>query len=181
MSVQQNRQAQVQNAHIMTSTANSRAKVQEHRGHGAIFAFLSYPHEQAEAVTRPEAQTPEVEVVSTLTKDALHPGVTEEGWESQMTSDRVSIIAKSPEIPVGGRLAHFLPEWEKITSDKWVLEVIREGYKLEFLEKPPFLGIKPTNVPQKDQILISEEIEKLLQKNAIEVVDPERCLSLGSA
>ena len=27
-------------------------------------------------------------------------------------------------IPVGGRLCHFLKEWEEITSDKWVLEII---------------------------------------------------------
>ena len=45
-----------------------------------------------------------------------------------------------------------------------------EGYKLEFLKKPAFRGIKHTCVPP-DQIgLISLEIESLLKKKAIEKV-----------
>jgi hypothetical protein len=31
-----------------------------------------------------------------------------------------------PHIPVGGRLARFLNQWQLITSDKWVLSVLRE-------------------------------------------------------
>ena len=41
--------------------------------------------------------------------------------------------------------------WEKVTSDKWVLYTIKTGYKLEFLEKPPFQGVKATNVPLENQ------------------------------
>lgn len=93
-----------------------------------------------------------------------------EDWQSQIKNDKVKVIAKYPQIPVGGRLSKFLKEWEKITTDKWVLEVIREGYKLEFLEKPPFLGVKPTRVPEKNQKLIKAEIDSLLEKNAIEIV-----------
>ena len=29
-----------------------------------------------------------------------------------------------PHLPVGGRLAHFLNQWQLITSDKWVLSVL---------------------------------------------------------
>ena len=47
-----------------------------------------------------------------------------------------------PKIPIGGRLSHFLKEWEQITQDQWILSIIRKGYKLEFLQKPPFLGKK---------------------------------------
>ena len=87
-----------------------------------------------------------------------------------MKNDYVSIIAKHPEIPVGGRLSLFLQEWGKITSDKWVLDTIKTGYKLEFLEKPPFQGVKATNVPLENQNVIKQEINSLLEKNAIEVV-----------
>ena len=97
----------------------------------------------------------------------------EEGrWRDQMSSDNVSIIAKRPEIPVGGRLSHFLHAWEKITTDKWVLDVVKHGYKLEFIQKPPFLGIKPTNVALESQAIIKQEIDSLLNKNAIEIVKP---------
>ena len=90
--------------------------------------------------------------------------------ESQLLNDNVSIVARCPEIPVGGRLTHFLTEWESITSDKWVLDLIREGYKLEFIRKPSFRGIKETVVPSCQTMLLEKEIENLLSKNAIERV-----------
>ena len=31
----------------------------------------------------------------------------------------------------------FLEKWKKITDDQWVLSLIEEGYKLEFIQKPP--------------------------------------------
>ena len=71
---------------------------------------------------------------------------------------------------MGGRLRHFLPKWEQITRDQWVLNIIKEGYKLEFIQKPPFSGIKETKVRKKDQALIDSEIQELLNKNALEIV-----------
>ena len=57
---------------------------------------------------------------------------------------KVNIGLQSPKIPVGGRLRFFLQNWKKITDDQWVLSVIEEGYKLEFIQKPPQTGIKQT-------------------------------------
>ena len=34
-----------------------------------------------------------------------------------------------PNIPVGGRLAHFAQNWAEITDDEWVLSLIRKGYR----------------------------------------------------
>ena len=76
--------------------------------------------------------------------------------ESQLLNDSVSIVARCPEIPVGGRLSHFLTDWESITSDRWVLELIREGYKLEFIQKTPFRGIKETVVPVCQNVSIAK-------------------------
>jgi len=72
-----------------------------------------------------------------------------------------------PKIPIGSRLSHFLKEWEQITQDQWILSIIREGYKLEFLQKPPFLGIKETVVSAKNINIINLEINTLLEKGAI--------------
>jgi soluble P-type ATPase len=55
--------------------------------------------------------------------------------------------------------------------------VISQGYKLEFVEKPQFLGIKSTRVPAKSQNIIKQEIISLLEKNVIDVVDPKRANS----
>lgn len=81
-------------------------------------------------------------------------------------------MCKFPEIPVGGRLKFFVHEWEKITQDQWILSVLREGLKLEFTTKPPFSGVRQTNVNAQNAAILQLEVEKLLQKGAIEPVTP---------
>lgn len=71
-----------------------------------------------------------------------------------------------PQIPVGGRLQYFYHQWEKITDDKWVLQTLKEGLKLEFLNSPFQTGVRKTNVSS----LILEEVKKLLEKCAKELV-----------
>ena len=77
-----------------------------------------------------------------------------------------------PQIPVGGRLKYFVHEWEKITQDQWILSVLREGLKLDFMTKPPFSGVRHTNVNAQNTAILQSEVEKLLQKGAIEPVPP---------
>ena len=84
-----------------------------------------------------------------------------------------TILAKLPQIPVGGRLTLFLDNWKKITSDQWVLSVIKEGYKLEFLSIPLPRRVRPTVIPVLDQELISQEIDSLLQKDCMEKVNAQ--------
>lgn len=100
------------------------------------------------------------------TKVALHM-VQEEA--KLLEDDKVRKIL-FPKIPVEGCLSHFLKEWEQITLDQWILSIIREGYKLELLQKPPFLGIKETVVSAKNINIINLEINILLEKGAIEKV-----------
>ena len=84
-----------------------------------------------------------------------------------------TILAKLPQIAVGGRLTLFLDNLKKITSDQWVLSVIKEGYKLQFLSIPLPTGVRPTVVPVLDQELISQEIDSLLQKDCTEKVNAQ--------
>ncbi|KAJ8305842.1 hypothetical protein KUTeg_016387 [Tegillarca granosa] len=58
-----------------------------------------------------------------------------------------------PEIPVGGRLTHFLENWQEITNDKWVLSLIQKGYKLEFLTTPDHWGVMLNSRPHERKIL----------------------------
>ena len=45
-----------------------------------------------------------------------------------------------------------------------VLSVIEEGYKLEFIQKPPQTNIKQTSVPNQDLDLLKLEVEELFKK-----------------
>ena len=76
--------------------------------------------------------------------------------------------------PVGGRVSLFIPNWERITSDPWVLSAI-QGYRLEFSSTPlpQSGGAQPHLGSQKDGI-VTDEISKLAQKGAITEVPEDR-------
>ena len=68
-----------------------------------------------------------------------------------------------PHIPMGGRLAHFLNQWQLITSDK-------------FQNRTPLssvpLNMSVTRDPDRN-LLLQEEVHTLLHKRAVEsVVNP---------
>ena len=71
----------------------------------------------------------------------------------------------------GGKLRHFTSEWEKVTSDNWILQTIC-GYKLEITFSPwqPFKP-NPIQFNQMEQKQIDDEISKFLDKKIIEKVE----------
>ena len=75
------------------------------------------------------------------------------------------------EEPVGGRLSKYLPVWQTLTSDRWVLEIIESGYALEFEIFPKFRGVRETKVSNHSDLqILMEEVNSLLSKNCIEKV-----------
>ena len=74
-------------------------------------------------------------------------------------------------------LAHFLPFWrEVIQANRWVLEVVSEGYSIELLQTSQFQGIRNTLPPLAEPDILSEEAEHLLRKGVVKPVplDQER-------
>ena len=70
---------------------------------------------------------------------------------------------------MGGRLAHFAPHWAKITDDKWVLSLVRKGYRIPFLEHP-ILSPDPVFFQQPLSQHLEEEVASLLSKGAVEEI-----------
>ena len=84
---------------------------------------------------------------------------------------QMDIPAQATHLPVGGRLMHFVTNWQKITKDPRVLEAI-EGYKIEFHSepaqgKPP----GPVCLDQEQTQAMTQEIQELQKKGAISQVD----------
>ena len=77
-----------------------------------------------------------------------------------------------PNIPVGGRLAHFAQNWAKITDDEWVLSLIRNGYRIPIQERP-ILSPDPVFFQQPLSRQLEEEVASLLSKGAVEEIIPE--------
>ena len=68
---------------------------------------------------------------------------------------------------VAGRVSHFLPNWEVLTQDQWVLHTVA-GYQLDLISAP-----YQSHMPQQIQTttenatLITAEVAELVSKGAI--------------
>ena len=73
-------------------------------------------------------------------------------------------------IPLGGRLEAFRENWEMITNDQKFLDSI-SGYKIEFQEQPiQKRPPKQKKLSQQETQILNAEIEEMLTKKAVEVV-----------
>ena len=73
-------------------------------------------------------------------------------------------------IPLTGRTSYFYDNWESINASSQVLNII-SGYEIPFV-KEPYQYHHPITQANSDEerILIEEEINNLLAKDAIEVI-----------
>ena len=77
---------------------------------------------------------------------------------------------------VGGRISKAWMNWSLITDSKWVLDVVRWGYKLEFIEPPPLTSFPifdELKLPELQNQAVHDQVMELLTKGAIaEVLNP---------
>ncbi len=75
-------------------------------------------------------------------------------------------------LPVGGRLSHFWKSWEIMGASSKVVEILREGFRLKFLQNPVLSSIpwETANPKERKNLDLQQHIDILLQKEAIEVV-----------
>ena len=64
-------------------------------------------------------------------------------------------------------MAHFVEQWEEFTDNKWVLSIMRHGFRIPFTKIPPLSSV-PIKMCQSPSPLFREEIEILLKKQAVE-------------
>ncbi|XP_072001164.1 uncharacterized protein [Engystomops pustulosus] len=73
---------------------------------------------------------------------------------------------------VGGRLENFLPHWKNITSNRWVLSIIEDGYFIDFVS-PPHRFILSRQPSDRLTCHLWKEVSDLLKLNVICPVHPE--------
>ena len=73
---------------------------------------------------------------------------------------------------VGSISSHF-STWVKITSDKWLLDLVKNRYSMEFESEPSVSGYfnQPT-FSKKEAEIISQKIEKLIKMDVLKSVVP---------
>ena len=83
---------------------------------------------------------------------------------------------------VKGRLRECFAFWESIGANRWILEIIREGYCLPFVDLPRNMTFLNHQSAIREADFVAEEIDKLLQSGAlaeVEVQDLGVCNPLG--
>jgi hypothetical protein len=82
-------------------------------------------------------------------------------------------------ISPGGRLASFIQNWVKITQDPVILDIVR-GHRMDFISPPvQFLGPHWPQFSKKETLQLTEEIQKLMEKGAVEVAPETETGFLG--
>ena len=78
---------------------------------------------------------------------------------------------KIPNLQLAGRLAHFSKNWQKLTQDQEILFVVK-GYVISFLKISVQRTIpKEVETSKTQELLIDQEITKMLDKGAINKVE----------
>ena len=77
-------------------------------------------------------------------------------------------------LSAAGRLRFFLENWKKLTHDTFILKVV-QGCQIPLLSEPTqFSSPSEVQTKQEEQILVDQEIEKMLEKQAIKSVQPSK-------
>ena len=71
---------------------------------------------------------------------------------------------------VGGCLAPHWRRWQVIAAESWVVTVLRDGYRVPFLDSPPPLSRTPVSFPTyRAGSPRAQEVEGMLAKGALEI------------
>ena len=77
---------------------------------------------------------------------------------------------------VGGRISLAWQNWQMVTQNQWILDVVRYGYKLEFQEYPPLTStpiFEELNLPKAEKLAVHEQVQELINQGAVaEVLNP---------
>ena len=83
-------------------------------------------------------------------------------------STKIFDLKNLPDNFVGGKISSHVSNWEDITSDNWVLNIVQFGYDIEFEEVPPECLTKRQIIfNSTEEIVMSREIDKLLSAHVI--------------
>ena len=70
------------------------------------------------------------------------------------------------------RLPHFYAAWCKVTNNKFVLRIVRDGYKLQFSSPPVQYSYTPRNFSSSSLPITEAKVKELLFEGALKIVSP---------
>ena len=87
---------------------------------------------------------------------------------------RLFLSKSIPDVPLAGRLRHFLGAWVKITQDSKILDILK-GCKILFRSKPLQSKIPSQPIASREgEELVKLEVKEMLKRGAIRKVQPSK-------
>ena len=90
-----------------------------------------------------------------------------EGVTGRATNEKTELEKVSAPDFTAWNLRNRFSDWKKITNDRIILEIIKNGFKIEFMERPNITWSPKIPHSKHEKRIINAEIEKLLQKGVI--------------
>ena len=88
--------------------------------------------------------------------------------ESDVSTTFQFSVKNTPDNFLAGKIRKNLCAWLEITSDKWIIDIVKHGYDIEFENEPPMKVSKFQICFNKKELgIMSSEIQKLLGKQVI--------------
>ncbi|MEW8546455.1 MAG: reverse transcriptase domain-containing protein [Candidatus Thiodiazotropha sp.] len=108
--------------------------------------------------------------VSDIGKEVIQTPLSLESLSEQETKGSNSTAGNDSNTPVG-RLRSCIDKWTEITEDKYIIDVVKNGYKLPFKTMPPEILLKNNRSARENKSFVVEEIGRLLQKRVISEIE----------
>ena len=80
--------------------------------------------------------------------------------------------ANNLQLPQAGRLSYCTDMWTKVTCNSLILNIVKDGLKIQFLTLPPMLHLKSFPFSPARIASISKGVSTLLEKSAIKTITP---------
>ena len=68
---------------------------------------------------------------------------------------------------VAGKIKYYYKNWRDITSDRFILDIVKYGLKIDFKNKPQLANVPKIPHNAEEKSIINLEIDKLLKKGVI--------------
>ena len=105
--------------------------------------------------------------------DELNANVNISCSEENLKLPEFTEIDFGPENLVGGRLTKAISNWYLVTQNSWVLNVIKNGYRLEFAYDPPLTSqpiLDELTLPPHQRQAVRDQVQELVTQGAVEKV-----------
>ena len=87
--------------------------------------------------------------------------------EQQPILQEVNVSTNTSCTFVAGKIKYYYNNWKNITNDRFILDIVKYGLKIDFKSKPQLANVPKIPHNAKDISIINLEINKLLKKGVI--------------